>query len=48
MLFQQIIDFELRGTAGSLYGRTFTPKTDYFSDKTKILRQIFEWVNVYC
>ena len=34
MLIEQIIDFELRGP-GPL-GRTCTPKTGYFDDKTKI------------
>ena len=34
MLIEQIIDFELRGP-GPL-GRTCTPKTGYFHDKTKI------------
>ena len=34
MLFEQIIEFELMGPGYP--GRTFTPKTEYFHDKTKI------------
>ena len=34
MLFEQIIEFKLRGPGRS--GRTYTPKTNYFLDKTKI------------
>ena len=34
MLIEQIIEFKLRGPG--LPGRTCTPKTDYFYDKTKI------------
>ena len=45
-LIEQIIEFELRGQ-GPL-GRTCTPTTGYFHDKTKIFKKIFEWIIIYC
>ena len=44
MLFEQIIEFKLRGL-GSL-DRTCIPTTGYFYVKTKI-RKIFEWGIIY-
>ena len=37
MLIEQIIEFELRGPG--LLGRTCTPTTGYFYDKTKISKE---------
>ena len=37
MLIKQIIEFELRGPEPP--GRTCTPITGYFTDKTKILKE---------
>ena len=39
MLIERIIELQLR-----LPGRTCTPITGYFYDKTKI----FEWIVIYC
>ena len=44
MLFEQIIEFKLRGL-GPL-DRTCTPTIAYFHVKTKI-RKIFEWIIIY-
>ena len=38
MLFEQIIQFELTGPGPP--GRTCTPTTGYFCDKTKISKEI--------
>ena len=46
MLTEQIIEFELPGLEPC--GRTSTPKTGYFYDKTKINKQTFEWIIIYC
>ena len=46
MLIEQIIELELRGPGPP--GRTSTSTTDYFHDKTKPPRKIFEWVIIYC
>ena len=43
MLIEQIIEHQLRGPGPP--GRTCTPITDYFYDKTKI--SIFEWIIIY-
>ena len=44
MLIEQIIDFELREPEPS--GRTCTPTTGYFHDKTKISRNIFQRITL--
>ena len=46
MLIEQIIEFQLKGP-GPL-GRTCTPITGQLHDKTKILKEIFEWITIYC
>ena len=42
MLIEQIIEFELRGPGPP--GRTYTPITGYFHDKTKNSKKKFEWI----
>ena len=42
MLIEQIIELYLRGPGPP--GRTCTPITGYFHDKTKSLRKIFQWI----
>ena len=39
MLIKQIIEFQLRGPGPP--GRTYIPITDYFHNKTKILKENF-------
>ena len=46
MLIERIIELQLRGPGPP--GRTRTPITGYFHDKTKSLRKIFEWIIIYC
>ena len=40
MLIEQIIEFELRGSVP--HGRTFTPISGYFHEKTIICKKIFD------
>ena len=46
MLIEQIVEFESRGPGPP--GRTSTPTTGYFHDKTKKLKKISKWINVFC
>ena len=47
MLIEQINKFELRRPWPP--GRTCTPTTGYFCDKTKLSKQIYEWIIImYC
>ena len=46
MLIEQIIEFQLR-TLGSLAVYAL-PQLDIFMTKQKSLRQIFEWIIIYC
>ena len=45
MLIKQIIEFDWREPGP--HGRTCTPITVYFHDKTKISKEIFEWIITY-
>ena len=46
MLIELTIELQLRGPGST--GRTCTPITGYFQDKTKISKKIFKWIIIYC
>ena len=46
MLIAQIIELQLRGPGSP--SQTCTPKIGYFRDKTKISKEILEWIIICC